>query len=79
MFAVMEFDGDKLVPNGTRQFDSTKIDFHSKPHSSSTMIKEGVCPAGTTQAEVEAKVRGTFGGRFEMFSGTKFRYVAYTD
>jgi hypothetical protein len=79
MFAVMEFDGDKLVPNGTRKLDQTKIDFHSKPHSSCSMIKEGVYPKGTTREEVEAKVAGTFGGRFERFGCGEFRYIAYTD
>lgn len=79
MFDVMEFDGNELVPNGTRTLDPTKIDFHSLPHSGSSMMKKGVYPEGTTRAEVEAKVRGTFGGRFESFGSGKFVYIAYTD
>lgn len=80
MFQVMEFDADgKLVPNGRRQLDSTKIDFHSLPHSGSSMIKRGVYPPGTTQAAVEAVVKGSFGGRFNFFRDGKFEYVAYTD
>ncbi len=62
-----------------RQLDSTKIDYRSKKHSSSSMIKEGVYPTGTPRNEVEAEVRGTFGGRFEKFGSGTFRYIAYTD
>jgi len=43
------------------------------------MIKRGVYPEGTTQAEVRAKVDGTFGGRFNYFRNGKFEFVAYTD
>jgi len=62
-----------------RPLDNTKIDWRSKMHSNSSMIKEGVYPDGTTRAQVEDKVRGTFGGRFESFGNGKFRYIAYTD
>ena len=47
-----------------RPLDPTKIDFHNKPHSNSSMIKEGVYPEGTTKEEVRKVVDGTFGGRF---------------
>jgi hypothetical protein len=43
------------------------------------MLKRGVYPEGTTQAEVEKEVRGTFGGRFNSFGNGHFEYVAYTD
>lgn len=79
MFEVFEFDGKKLVPNGTRQLDNSKIDWHSLPHSGSSMLQRGVYPPGTTREQVEEKVRGTFGGRFERFGDGKFEYVAYTD
>lgn len=79
MFEVKEFDGEKLVPLGTRELGPTKIDFHSLLHSGSSMIKRGVYPPGTTQKQVEAVVRGTFGGRFNYFRDGKFEYVAYTD
>lgn len=79
MFDVMEFDGKKLVPLGTRALDSSKIDWHDLPHSGSSMLKRGVYPPGTTQAEIEAKVLGTFGGRFNYCQNGKFEYVAYTD
>ena len=62
-----------------RPLDPTKIDWHYKRHSNSSMVKEGVYPEGTTRSEVEAVVKGTFGGRFEQFGGGRFRYVAYTD
>ncbi len=62
-----------------RALDSSKIDWHSKSHSSCSMIKEGVYPQGTSFEEVEKEVRGTFGGRFEYFGNGKFKYIAYTD
>ncbi len=62
-----------------RKLDKTKIDFRSKMHSDSSMIKEGVYPEGTSAAEVREKVDGTFGGRFEQFGSGRFRFVAYTD
>lgn len=62
-----------------RPLDATKIDWHSKSHTYSSMIKEGVYPEGTTREQVEQKVRGTFGGRFEHFGNGRFKYIAYTD
>lgn len=62
-----------------RPLDPSKLDYHNKPHSNASMIKEGVYPPDMTRAQVEEKVRGTFGGRFEYFSGGKFKYIAYTD
>lgn len=59
--------------------DPRKIDYRIKSHSNASQICEGVYPEGTTIAEVEARVRGTFGGRFEHFGEGTFRYVAYTD
>ena len=48
-------------------------------HTGFSQICEGVYPKGTTMAEVEKKVRGSFGGRFEHFGNGKFKYIAYTD
>ena len=62
-----------------RKLDNSKIDWHSKEHTSSSMIKEGVYPAGTTQDEVRKLVDGTFGGRFEHFGKGHFKFIAYTD
>ena len=62
-----------------RPLDKSKIDYRAKMHTHFSMIKEGVYPEGTTRAEVEEVVKGTFGGRFEKFGGGKFEYVAYTD
>lgn len=62
-----------------RELDRSRIDWHSKPHSNSSMVKEGVYPEGTTQAAVLEKVKGTFGGRFEYFGNGRFKYIAYTD
>lgn len=62
-----------------RELDKTKIDWYSKSHTNSSMIKEGVYPEGTTREEVLEKVKGTFGGRFESYGNGKFKYIAYTD
>ncbi|MCO7511824.1 hypothetical protein [Serratia fonticola] len=62
-----------------RVLDPTKIDWVDGLHTCSSMTKEGVYPDGTTWKEVEEKVRGTFGGRFEYFRDGKFKYIAYTD
>jgi hypothetical protein len=62
-----------------KQLDKTKIDYRNKMHTHFSMIKEGVYPEGTTRGEVEAVVKGTFGGRFKQFGRGKFEYVAYTD
>jgi hypothetical protein len=62
-----------------RPLDPTKIDWHSKSHSSCSMIKEGVYPEGATRDEVRKLVDGTFGGRFEYFGDGKFKFIAYTD
>ncbi len=65
--------------NTKRELDKTKIDWHHENHTHFSMKKVGVYPDGTTQSEVEEKVRGTFGGRFESFGHNKFSYIAYTD
>ena len=61
----------------------TKIDWHSKSHTNSSMIKEGVYPqSGDHSADYQAVlalVKGTFGGRFDHFGNGRFKYVAYTD
>lgn len=66
-----------------RPLDPTKIDWHSKSHSNSSMIKEGVYPqSGDPVADYQAVlalVKGTFGGRFDHFGNGRFKYVAYTD
>lgn len=62
-----------------RPLDSTKVEWHSKNHTHFSMIKEGVYPEGTTQAEVLKLVNGTFGGRFTHFGDGKFKFIAYTD
>lgn len=67
------------VDRKRRVLDPTKIDYRIEMHSSSSQLCIGVYPPGATKAEVEAVVKGTFGGRFEKFSEGHFRYVAYTD
>ena len=62
-----------------RPLDTRKLDYRNLSHTHFSMIKEGVYPPEMTRAEVEEKVRGTFGGRFKHFGDGKFSYVAYTD
>ena len=62
-----------------RPLCNAKIDYRTKVHSNSSMIREGVYPEGTTQEEVRAVVNGTFGGRFEQFGNGRFKFIAYTD
>lgn len=62
-----------------RPLDNSKVDYRIKMHTSFSQICEGVYPIGTTREEVEKKVRGSFGGRFEYFNNGKFKYIAYTD
>lgn len=62
-----------------RPLDPTKIDWHTRSHTHSSMICEGVYPPGTTSDEVRARVDGTFGGRFEEFGNGRFKFIAYTD
>ena len=61
-----------------RPLDPTKIDWHNKPHSNSSMIKEGVYPEGTIIEEVRKLVDGTFGGSFAYFGDGRFKFIAYT-
>lgn len=62
-----------------RVLDPTKIDYRIEMHSSSSQLCIGVYPPTATRADVENRVCGTFGGRFESFGNGRFRYVAYTD
>lgn len=62
-----------------KDLDSTKVDWISRLHTGSSMIKEGVYPEGMTQEQVKKKVDGTFGGRFDYFYRGRFKFIAYTD
>lgn len=62
-----------------RPLDPTKIDYRIHMHSNSSQRVEGVYPPDATRADVEAMVRGTFGGRFTRFADGRFEYIAYTD
>lgn len=78
-----------VKPNGSwthyrpRPLDPTKIDYRIMSHTNSSQICEGVYPETSDAAEdksaVLARVKGTFGGRFEHFGAGKFKYIAYTD
>lgn len=69
----------KLESWKPRPLDPRKIDYRITAHSNSSQLCTGVYPEGTTRAEVEQRVQGTFGGRFNHFGDGRFEYVAYTD
>lgn len=49
-------------------------------HTHFSQIFRGVFPDGSeTAASILPHVKGSFGGRFEVFTSTKFKYIAYTD
>lgn len=70
---------DGFVERKKRILDPTKIDYRIESHSNSSQKVIGVYPEGTTSKEVEAVVKGTFGGRFNSFKDGRFEYIAYTD
>jgi len=57
----------------------TEFECRRRSHTHFSMEVIGVYPDSMTMEEVAEKVRGTFGGRFEMFGKGKFKYIAYTD
>lgn len=67
------------VAHKKRVLDPTKIDYTIEGHTNSSQKCIGVYPEGATSKEVEQRVKGTFGGRFERFGGGHFTYIAYTD
>lgn len=56
-----------------------RITANRKSHTTASMMVEGTYIDGVTREEVEAEVKGTFGGRFVKFGGGKYTYIAYTD
>lgn len=57
-----------------------ELEMRTEPHTHFTQIVVGVFPEGTqTKESLLPEVEGTFGGRFEIFGTTKFKYIAYTD
>ena len=70
---------ENFLPKKLRELDTTKVDWHSFPHTHFSMIKRGVYPLGTAIEEVAEQVKGTFGGRFTYFANGKFEFIAYTD
>lgn len=68
-----------VEPKKERPLDPRKIDYLITSHTNSSQLCTGVYPEGTTMAEVRDMVNGSFGGRFNYFTGGKFQFVAYTD
>lgn len=58
-----------------------RVTYQIRPHTNSSQLVIGTydMEAGVTKEEVEARVKGTFGGRFTRFEQGRFEYVAYTD
>lgn len=79
MGAVAYYLPEGFVQRKKRVLDPTKIDYRIEQHSNSSQLCIGVYPEGTTSQEIEAIVKGTFGGRFNKFRNGEFEYVAYTD
>lgn len=75
----------KWRPRTLVDLDVTKIDWIYRPHSNSSMIKEGVYPDGLQPGELRKAIDGTFGGRFEYHyppadgKPGRFKFIAYTD
>lgn len=60
--------------------EAPELEMRHKGHTHFSQIIEGVFPLGTeTRESILPKVRGPFGGRFEIFDNFRFRYIAYTD
>lgn len=70
---------EMMVRRKPRPLDPTTIDYRVHMHSNSSQRVEGVYPLGKSMEDVEARVKGTFGGRFTRFGGGKFEYIAFTD
>ncbi len=51
----------------------------TEPHTHFTQIVIGVFPPTMSKTELAEKVKGTFGGRFERLTESRFKYIAYTD
>lgn len=56
-----------------------RIEYQVVSRSPSSEKLRGTYHSDMTKAEVEAAVRGPFGGHFESFGGGRFVYVAFTD
>ena len=56
-----------------------KLEIRKESHTHFSMKVYGVHPPGYDLKNDMDKIRGTFGGRFEMKSPTSFIYIAYTD
>lgn len=60
--------------------DIKELEIRNEQHTHFTQIMIGIFPKGTeTMDSVLPKIKGTFGGRFELFSDYRFKYIAYTD
>jgi hypothetical protein len=78
-YVATEYVGLSIAVPKPRALDPTKIDYRVTSHSNSSQLCTGVYPDGTSRADVEKIVKGTFGGRFNHFGNGRFEYVAYTD
>jgi hypothetical protein len=60
---------------------NTGVQWIFKSHTHFSMIKMGKFAEGIDVDEIESKVSGTFGGRFQSLDmkNRRFVYIAYTD
>lgn len=62
-----------------RSYIPEKIEYIHDGTGYAHMVKRGMFPPNTSSADVEAQVKGTFGGKFTMWKDNRFIYKAYTD
>lgn len=74
-----KFDSNfRLMWKGEKEAEKLIVIY--KSHTNSSMIKQGVFPKGSeTRESLVSKIKGTFGGRFELLDDFRFKYIAYTD
>ncbi|MDJ0702817.1 MAG: hypothetical protein QNJ46_06005 [Leptolyngbyaceae cyanobacterium MO_188.B28] len=73
--------GDRFLGNYTTGNDMKQITVDRRPDrgSNCTIFISGEYPEGATKQQVWDAINPTFGGRFTMFGGGYYRFLAYTD
>lgn len=67
-----------MKPSELQGLEPGKWGRRSFGHTNSSMRVVGYYPDVMSRSDVERKVQGTFGGRFEHFGDGTFEYIAYT-
>ncbi len=60
---------------------ATELNYISKSHTNSSMIKQGYFPPSMSFSELFEEIKGTFGGRYKYLDREigRFEFIAYTD